>query len=241
MDEKIVEILNGIPGKKGAYLNQVYDPKIHKYFVPIFPDDPFFENIRKIHRNGYNGSNIKVAVVDTGLMLDHPWINRSIEKSIDFTGEGVEDLNGHGTMVALILLATAPGVKIFNVKVMDSEGRGTEKDLIKGIEWAVQEGAQIINLSVGVYRKKWGIWDCKGDCKICRVAEKAARSGVLVVAAAGNEPGKTYCPAKVGIIKRDIGVISVAAYDFENKMIAPYSGVGNITAPVGKYSLVPVE
>lgn len=241
MNEKRVEILGGIPGKKGAYLNWLHDPTTGKYFAPTLPEHPSFEGVRKMHESGHTGSGVKVAVIDTGLMLDHPWIKRSIENSKDFTGEGIEDLNGHGTMVALILLATSPDASLFNVKVMDSEGRGSEENLIKGIQWAVKEGAKIINLSGGVYWKKWGIWDCKGDCKICRAAEDAAKAGVLVVAAAGNEPGKTYCPAKVGLLKKDVGVMGVAAYDFETGIIAPYSGVGNIAAPVGGYRLVPVE
>lgn len=241
MNNKRVEILQAIPSEKGNYLNQLYDPTTDTYLAPTLPEHPSFEGVRKMHEIGYTGAGTKVAIIDTGLMVNHPWIKRSIVKSKDLTGEGIEDLNGHGTMVALILLMTAPGTGVFNVKVMDSEGRGSEENLIKGIQWSVDEGIQLINLSVGVYRKKWGIWECKGDCKICRAAEDAAKAGVIVVAAAGNESGKTYCPAKVGIVKKGIGVISVAAYDFETGRTEPYSGKGNIAAPVGRYRFVPVE
>lgn len=240
-NEKRVEILNGTPGKKGIYLSQLYDPDSGKYFAPMLPEHPAFESIKNAHERGLTSAGVNVAIIDTGLMLNHPWIKRSMGDSVDFTGEGMEDLNGHGTMVALIVLMDAPDAKVFNVKVMDSEGRGSEEKLIKGIQWAVKKGVHVINLSVGVYHKKWGLLDCNGDCKICRAAENAAKAGVIVVAAAGNESGKTYCPAKVGIVKKDIGVISVAAYDFETGKMESYSGVGSIAAPVGRYRFVSVE
>lgn len=236
VDEKRVQILCGTPGKKGAYLNQVYDPDSGKYLAPVLPgkalhQDPFFEGIRKLHENGLTGAGAKVAIIDTGMALNHPWIKRSIKDSVDFTGEGVEDQNGHGTMVTLLLLMTAPDAGLFNVKVMDSEGLGSEENLIEGIKWSAGKGANVINLSVGVYRE-----ECKGDCKICRAAKDAAKAGALVVAAAGNEPGKTCCPAKA-----DSGVRSVGAYNFDNKEMAPYSGIGKTVAPAGKYHFVPVK
>ena len=241
MDEKRVEILNEIYDKKGTYLDQLYDPIADKYFAPVLPSSLSFEGVRKMHKEGYSGSDVRVAIIDTGLMLNHPWIKRSLEESVDFTGEGSEDLNGHGTMVTLLMLLTAPSSRLLNVKTMDAKGRGTEEDLIKGIQWSVKKGVKLINLSGGVYHKKWGLLECRGNCKICQAAESAAKSGVIVVAAAGNEPGKTYCPAKLGIINKDSGVISVAAYDFETGKKSSYSGVGNVSGPVGRYRFVPVE
>jgi len=250
VSNKTVKILDGMPSKKGAYLKQLYDPDTGRYFVPMFPQHPFFENIKNkaklvlkkrlgLKMRGVRPPDMKVAIVDTGLMLNHPWIKRSLEDSIDLTGEGPEDLNGHGTLMALLFLAVLypvpnpinPYARLLNVKVMDAEGRGRERDLIKGIRWSVKKGAGMINLSVGVYHKKWGLWECKGDCKVCKAAAQTAEANVTVVAAAGNEPNKTCCPAKVGVAKKDSGVRSVAAYDLGRQTIAPYSGIGNIAAP----------
>lgn len=242
MDKKRVEILDRIYDKKGSYLDRFYDPIADKYFAPVLPSSgPFFEWVRKMHKEGITGAGVKAAIIDTGMMLNHPRIKRNLEESVDFTGEGFEDLNGHGTMVTLIMLLTAPSARLLNVKTMDAKGRGTEEDLIKGIQWSVKKGAEVINISGGVYHKKWGLLECRGNCKICQAAESAAKSGVLVVAAAGNEPGKTYCPAKLGIINEDIGVLSVGGYDYETGKICSYSGVGNLYYPVGKHRFIPLE
>jgi len=80
-----------------------------------------------------------------------------------------------------------------------------------------------------VYWKKWGLFECKGDCKLCLAAVEAAQAGVVVVAASGNEPGKTYCPAKAGMGGND--VLSIASWNFERNKPAPSSGVGNVMSP----------
>ncbi len=246
MRQKNVRILSGSPGKRGSYLGILYQPSIGKYFAPLalLGDSP------SSHETDYTGPGIKVAIVDSGFMLTHPFIQRNVQESIDFTGEGPEDLNGHGTIVALTLLLNYPRARLFNVKVVDAEGRAWEKDLIKGIEWSMERATMgkgplvepfIINLSVGVYHKRWGLWDCGANCDVCKAAIKAALSNVGVVAAAGNEPGITYCPAKAGVLKKGCGVTAVAAYDLERGAIAPYSGIGTRAAPVGTYVFGPVE
>ena len=243
---KGVRILSGSPGKTGAYLNILYQPDTDTYFAPL----GLLGNSASRQLTEYTGPAVRVAIVDTGLMLEHPLIKPALEESVDFTGEGPEDLNGHGTIVALIVHLKNPRVRFFNVKIADAKGRGTKEDLIKGIEWAVNKAGTgkgplvepfLINISVGVYHKRWGLWDCRGNCDVCRVAQRAALANVGVVAAAGNEPGKTYCPAKVGVVKKRSGVRSVAAYDLERDAIAPYSGIGNIANAVGKYVFGPVE
>lgn len=236
-----VEILGTEPGKKGVLLDRLRDAKTGQYFAPSFPDHPVFDDIRKLQQQGTSGRGAKCAILDTGMMLGHPWIRRTLEESIDLTGEGPEDSNGHGTLVTLIYLLTAPGSALLNVKIARADGRGEEKDLIRGMEIAVEKGALVMNLSVGVYHKKWGLLDCRGDCPVCQAAERAAKAGVLVCAAAGNEPAKTYCPAKVGLVKQGIGVMSVAAFDYERGTLAPYSGKGSIAGPVGPYPMTRVD
>jgi subtilisin family serine protease len=234
MDDRIVEILESRPGEEGKLLHKIYDSYTGTYQIPVPLDQANDVNVsqdmvkRKLLESGETYEThqlLRVAIIDTGLMSSHPWINPLLEESVDFTGEGPEDLNGHGTAVALIVvngvISLIPRLRLLNVKVMDSDGRGTEETLIKGIQWAVQRKAVAVNISVGIYRKKWGLFECKGDCKLCRSAEIAAKAGVAIYAAAGNERGKTYCPATVGVRKKDSGVHSVAASDYSN------SGIGN--------------
>jgi subtilisin family serine protease len=241
MSEQTVEIFGAEPGKKGALLNRFHDPKTGQYFALSYPKgDPFFAGVAKVHAMGFTGKGTTCAMLDTGMMLQHPMIKRNLQESIDLTGEGAEDLNGHGTSTTMKLLLTAPDTTLVNIKVVGADGRGEEKNLVRGIEVAVEKGVTAINMSLGVYHKKWGIWDCNGDCPVCLAAKKAAIAGVMITAAAGNEPGKTSCPAKLGMTTDY--VISVAAFDFEKRIVPAYSGRGNLVAPSdGQFPLNEVD
>jgi subtilisin family serine protease len=247
MSSKIVEILGGTPGRKGHYLKNIYNQKTNKYFGPIMLNEELesekeFERLFKILYPERNIDDVstKVAIIDTGVLHDHPMIKPCLLDSVDFTGEGSEDFNGHGTMVASIFTQGKPRNKFLNVKALDAEGRGEPDSLIKAIEWSIKNGAEQINISAGIYRKKWGLFDCKGDCEVCRTAEKAANRGISVIAAAGNEAGKTYCPAKLGLLKEETGVIAIAAADFDGNPL-PNSGYGSISAQGGVRLFRPID
>jgi hypothetical protein len=137
-----------------------------------------------------------VAIVDTGLDLSHPWITRTLVDSVDLTGQGEEDRNGHGTWVALTGLAVYPmPIGLLNVKALGDDGTGTVDALARGIRWAARHGATYINVSAGV-RQSW----CRADCPLCRAALAAAAGGAEIGAAAGNAPGEPTCPAKAGLL-----------------------------------------
>jgi subtilisin family serine protease len=236
MSNKIVEIMGGTPGRKGHYLRNVYDQETSKYFGPIMTSEEAkhereYERLFKILYPEKNIDDIstKIAIIDTGVLHNHPMIKPCLLGSVDFTGEGQEDRNGHGTMVASIFTRGKPRNKFLNVKALDEEGRGEPDSLIKAIEWSIENGAEQINISAGIYYKKWGLFDCQGECEVCRAAEKAANRGIYVTAAAGNEAGKTYCPAKLGLLKEETGVIAVTAADFDGNPL-PNSGHGSIAA-----------
>ena len=232
MGEEIVEILCGKPGIEGRYLHKVYDPGSDTYFIPIL--HPYLKDLKeKLEKD--RKTTAKAAIIDTGVMFDHPWIKNSLEDSINFSDDKVDyDLNGHGTLVALLFLALASHSKILNVKVMNKMGRGEELNVIKGINWAVKHGANLINISVGIDRKRYGLFSCKGDCKLCNEIKATADAGVFVFAASGNEPNKTYCPARVAFLEDYPRVFAVGAYDFEK------SGKGTLSMP-GNVFLVPVN
>ncbi len=109
---------------------------------------------------GFTGKGIKVAIVDTGIDPNHPDFANRIAQMKDFTGEGPNDNNGHGTHVAGIIggsgaasngkyKGVAPDCMFFTAKVLRGNGSGSTSDVMAGIEWAVQQGAQVINLSLG--------------------------------------------------------------------------------------------
>lgn len=152
---------------------------------------------------GLTGKGMTAAVIDTGVVLDHPRLAGSVIDRVDFTGEGAGDHCGHGTVVALILLAQAPDSRLIDVKALRRNGRAEPALLVAALDWvAARGGVQTANLSAGVYRT----W-CTGDCDICLAATRLVASGVFVVAAAGNDPDVTACPAKA----RD--VLAVAEVD----------------------------
>ncbi|MCP4805018.1 MAG: S8 family serine peptidase [Proteobacteria bacterium] len=178
------------------------------------------------------GDGAVVAVIDTGVSAgtDAP---ESIWAGWDFVGDDDDpsDENGHGTHVAgTIAQATdngigvagvAPGATILPIRVLDADGSGWTSDTIRAIEYAHDEGADVINLSLGSSSPSW----------VERmVIREAVADGVLVVAAAGNDNG-----AKVGFpaaYKEAIAVSSVGADD----TLASYSNVGviELAAPGGE-------
>jgi len=132
------------------------------------------------------GKNIDVAILDTGIHDEHPSLN--VEMEVDFTGEGTDDLNGHGTHVAGIVASKDPIYKgvaydsdLYNVKVMTTEGGGYASDIIQGIEWSVNNGAEIISMSLSSQ-----LTICDGTDSISRAVDNAVDNGVIVVVAAGN-------------------------------------------------------
>jgi len=146
-------------------------------------------------KNGYTGKGIKVAIVDTGIDTSHPDFVGRIVSSWDFTGEGLDDIDGHGTHVAGIVggsgLASAfryrgvaPGCLLLVAKVMrktkDGSTSGFHSWIMSAIEWSILKGVRVINLSLG---------SPSGDCTdalshMCEVAVNV--SGVSVCVGAGN-------------------------------------------------------
>jgi subtilisin family serine protease len=155
---------------------------------------------------GALGDGATIAVVDTGVDLNHPDLKDKILPGADLVGSeactpGAQDLNGHGTHVAGIAAAetnngigvagTAPDAKILPVRVLDASGSGTGADIVNGIEWAADHGAQVINLSIGEgFEDPLGLGisitspvDAAG---IGAAVDYAWSHGAVVVAAAGN-------------------------------------------------------
>lgn len=171
-------------------LGMVFDHATNRYFYPYRPD-PDFEAIRRYARAHGVSTDGAVAVLDTGVLSHHPLLEDRIIDAVDFTGEGTEDLSGHGTIVALIL-CQAPGTQILNVKILDRDKCGQEDDVIAGLEWAATHNATWVNLSAGIVRSL----PCDGTCTFCRATRAIVqRYGLRISMAAGNRPGPPFCPA----------------------------------------------
>lgn len=137
---------------------------------------------------GYQGAGVKVAVLDTGVNSSHP--DLQIKESINkVTGaDSAEDGYGHGTHVAGIIGARAnngrggsgiaPEAEIYNIRVMNAQGGGTDADIIAGLTEAVEQDVDIINMSLGGPGYS-GIYQAK--------INEAYEKGIAVVVSAGND------------------------------------------------------
>jgi len=131
-----------------------------------------------------------VALIDSGVVTSHPLLRTRIIAAQDFTGEGLEDTWGHGTMRALRTLASQPAARLIIAKVVGRRPGG-RRELIEALDWAAAAGAGVLWLALGEFN-----WWCRGWCALCRAAAKVADSDRVVIAAPGNRAGQTACPAK---------------------------------------------
>lgn len=141
---------------------------------------------------GFDGTGVKIAVLDTGVDKTHEDLKSQVVGEKNFTDSpDTADRVGHGTHVASIAAGTgaasggalkgvAPGAKVISGKVLDDQGYGTDSAVIAGMEWAVAEGADIVNLSLGS-RDFPGV-----DPVEAAVDRLSAEKGVLFAVAAGN-------------------------------------------------------
>lgn len=157
------------------------------------------------------GQGVKVAVLDTGIDSDHPDLQSAISTSADFTGDGIEDTNGHGTHCAGVIgarlndvgfVGVAPKCELIIGKVLANNGSGEYAWIAEGIEWAVGAGADIISMSLG---------GPASTHELYKAIHMALANGVHVVCAAGNEG--SMLQNSVGYPGRYGGVITVAAHD----------------------------
>jgi thermitase len=188
------------------------------------------------------GSGVKVAVVDTGIVAKHPDINGKVvaqEDAVNNDAVAEDDDLAHGTHVAGTVAALTnngrgvaggcPKCSLLVAKAGDYKGL-TDADVVEGIYWSVQNGAKVINLSLGGPGNSWALE---------RAVNYAWNNGVVVVAAAGNQNTSTpYYPSGYG------NVISVAATDksdekasFSNygKVDVAAPGVGIVSTVSGKW------
>jgi subtilisin family serine protease len=205
----------------------------------------------------FSGRGMRVAVLDTGLDLNHPdFAGRQITSQSFIDGEQVQDGQGHGThcigtATGPLAPATLPryGVayeaEIFVGKVLSNQGSGADRGILAGINWAVSNGCQVISMSLGAPTRRGDTYSRVYEM----IGRRALQMGSLIIAAAGNES------------RRDMGIINpvarpancpsimaVAALDsqlrvanFSNRGINPDGGQIDIAGPgVNVYSTWPL-
>ncbi|MGW0065012.1 S8 family peptidase [Streptosporangium sandarakinum] len=171
---------------------------------------------------GFDGKGVKVAVLDSGVDATHPDLVSRVKKTKVFTDEpSVQDGNGHGTHVAATIAGgdgrkgVAPGAELMVGKVLGDDGSGTLSSAIEGMEWAVAEGASVINMSFG-----GGATDGTDPLSVA-VDTLTERTGALFVVAAGND-GSAY---SIGTPGAATSALTVGAVDGKD-VLAEFSSRG---------------
>ncbi len=140
---------------------------------------------------GAEGSGVRVAIIDSGIDADHPMLGDSVDSEgaiafrvgPDGDVQAIEgphrDVFGHGTACAGIIHTLAPRAKITSVKVLGEGLTGKVAAFHAGLAWAVEEGFDVINLSLGTRKRDWAL-------AFHEVCDRAYFAGSMVVTAASN-------------------------------------------------------
>ena len=181
-----------------------------------------------------------IAVLDTGIDKNHEDLQGKVIAEVNFTDSPTsDDINGHGTFVAGIISAASnngigiagmvPNSHLLNVKVANDNGNCKGINVARGIKWATDHGANVINLSIDL---RMGFSDLEN------AIDYAWKNGVVIVAAASNQTIKPVYPARY---KNCISTVAIDKYYQEG----PLSGYGdwvNVAAPgITVYSTLPLD
>jgi subtilisin len=182
--------------RKNGKIAYIEENAVYRAAVEPLPDREY-ENSWGVHHiladvahaSGNRGTGVRVAVLDTGIDYNHEDLDGNYRDGHDFVFDDDDpfddSFNSHGTHMAGIVAAeengigvvgVAPEVDLFAVKVLDGAGFGTADWIIAGIDWAVRNGVEVINLSI-VGPDTQGLHDA---------CDEAYDAGVILVAAGGN-------------------------------------------------------
>lgn len=143
---------------------------------------------------GATGSGIRVCILDSGVEASHPLVGEvssAVTISVDEEGNPVADddpegdLCGHGTACAGVVRALAPDVEIHSVRVIGAGFSGSGKVLVAGLRWAVEQGYDIVNMSLSTTKRSFGEI-------LHELADTAYFSRSILVASAHNMPVESY-------------------------------------------------
>ena len=157
---------------------------------------------------------IRVGIIDTGIEINHPDLKDNLKggmSAVNYTSSYNDD-NGHGTHVAGItaaadntigVIGVGPNIDLYAIKVLDRRGSGYLSDIIEGLDWAIANRLQVINMSLGTTYNSDSFRDA---------VKKVNAAGIVQVAAAGNDGKAVNYPAAYP------EVIAVTATDNANNL-----------------------
>jgi subtilisin family serine protease len=171
---------------------------------------------------GSTGRGARVCVLDSGIELDHPHVGE-VQRSVAVRKDGDEilveddeegDLCGHGTACAGIIRALAPECELYSVRVLGAGYTGSAPVMLGGLEWAIEQGFDVVNLSLSTTKKQY-------VDRLHELADVAYFKRVVLVASAHNMPVESFP-------WRFASVISVGSHEVDD----PQVFYANPTPPV---------
>lgn len=175
-------------------------------------------------------ADLKVAVLDTGILGTHEDLAPNLLTAVDMTDTGATDTNGHGTHVSGIVAAmggnsilgagVAPNVKLVSVKVLPDTGVGLASSVLRGVNYAVDEGITIVNMSLGAHAPT------ETDKQ---VYINAINAGTNIIVAAGNEGG--YIKSWPAAYTSDIVVVASVDSTGRKAISSSYGSWVDLAAP----------
>jgi subtilisin family serine protease len=171
---------------------------------------------------GATGAGVRVCVLDSGVELDHPLVG-PVQRSVAVTKEGDEitiadddagDLCGHGTACAGIIRSFAPECDLTSVRVLGAGYTGSAAVLIAGLEWAIEQGFDIVNMSLSTTKKQY-------VDRLHDLADAAYFKRTMLIASAHNMPVESFP-------WRFASVVSVGSHESTD----PYALYANPNPPV---------
>ncbi len=227
--------------EKLSFVDSVRESRVGEFQNGEFLTTIIFEpHVKKsaLVNNGLVGwGDTRIAIIDSGINPK----DITVTDMIDFSGTGMFDVCNHGNIVTKIVRHFAKAAQLYCAKV--GAYNPDEINVMKAIEWAVDRGANLINISAGFLReRKYGdktISCNNGNCEMCELVNTViSETGVAIVVAAGNRDNKENsidCPGNA------MNAVTVGAVDKDMK-IADYSSIGapggikpNIVAPGNGY------
>ncbi len=140
------------------------------------------------------GKGVKVAIIDSGIDLEHPDLQGKVKESVEaqpdnkrvlFQPSKRGDSAGHGTACAGIISRIAPDAELSSIKVLGAGGIGDGQAFLAGLEYAVKQRYQLINLSLGTTKPQF-------FAPLHDLLDRAYQSGCIVIAAANNLPQPSF-------------------------------------------------
>jgi len=191
----------------------------------------------------FSGRGVQIAVLDTGLDLQHPdFVTRTVVSESFVTGEAVMDGHGHGTFCVgvacgprqptqLPRYGVASDAALYVGKVLGDDGSGTDGNILAGMDWALRSGCAIVSMSLGSPVDPGEPYSQIFE----QVAQRALAAGTLMIAAAGNDSSRPDDIAPVNHPANCPSIMAIGAIDV-NRQIAVFS-CGGINPDGGEVDL----